>query len=131
MANVRRVIITEPLGYLEFLSLMNSARLVLTDSGGIQEETTVLNVPCLTLRENTERPVTVTHGTNRVVGTDARNLIKEAIQVLEQSRSNRPASPPLWDGHAAERIVGAVRHTLLSKAGILGNYLNNGSVYFK
>jgi len=120
-----------PASYIEFVALLDNSAVVITDSGGIQEETTYLGVPCLTYRENTERPVTVTHGTNRVVGTDARNLIKEAIQVLEQSRSNRPASPPLWDGHAAERIVGAVRHTLLSKAGILGNYLNNGSVYFK
>jgi UDP-N-acetylglucosamine 2-epimerase (non-hydrolysing) len=99
--------LTEPLGYLEFLQLMMNAQLVLTDSGGIQEETTFLGVPCLTLRENTERWVTVNLGTNRLVGTDTRKIIDESRQVLD---GKRPAAsvPPLWDGQAARRIVEAL-----------------------
>ncbi len=79
-----------------------------TDSGGLQEETAVLGVPCLTLRENTERPVTVTHGTNRVVGTLPVRIVEEAVQALQ---APRPAlsRPPLWDGHASERIVAILR----------------------
>lgn len=80
MPNLR---LTEPLGYLEFLNLMANARLVLTDSGGIQEETTILGVPCLTLRENTERPVTVTQGTNTVVGSDPQRIVAEALAILD------------------------------------------------
>ena len=94
----------DPLGYLDFIALMSRARLVLTDSGGIQEETTILGVPCLTLRETTERPVTVTHGTNRVIGTDAGRILNEALWTLDQPP--RPiGSPPLWDGQAAARVV--------------------------
>ena len=96
--------VTEPLGYLEFLNLMANARLVLTDSGGIQEETTILGVPCLTLRENTERPVTVTQGTNRVVGCDPERIVRKALAILDGR--NRPRQEPeFWDGRAAERIV--------------------------
>lgn len=93
-----------PLGYLDFLKLTSDARIVLTDSGGIQEETTVLGVPCLTLRHNTERPVTVELGTNRVVGNDPDDVIKafdEAIKI----ENTLLAPPPLWDGNAARRIV--------------------------
>jgi len=94
----------DPLGYLDFVALMSRARLVLTDSGGIQEETTILGVPCLTLRDSTERPVTVTHGTNRVIGTDPDRIVGEALRTLEEPpRPTEP--PPLWDGHAAKRIV--------------------------
>ena len=94
----------DPLGYLDFIALMSRARLVLTDSGGIQEETTILGVPCLTLRDNTERPATVTWGTNRVIGTDPRSIVEEALRVLNHPpRPNGP--PPLWDGQAASRIV--------------------------
>ena len=95
---------TEPLGYHDFMALVSGARLVLTDSGGIQEETTFLNVPCLTLRENTERPVTVSHGTNRVIGTSPAAIIREAREVFERPRPSC-AAPPLWDGRAAERII--------------------------
>jgi UDP-N-acetylglucosamine 2-epimerase (non-hydrolysing) len=95
----------EPLPYLEFLSLLMSARLVLTDSGGIQEETTCLGVPCLTLRENTERPVTVTHGTNRVIGIRPDAILDEVRRTLADPMPDVPA-PPLWDGQAASRIVG-------------------------
>jgi UDP-N-acetylglucosamine 2-epimerase (non-hydrolysing) len=98
------LMILEPLGYLEFLCLMDHSRLVLTDSGGMQEETTVLGVPCLTLRENTERPATVEQGTNQVVGRDATQILQAAERAL---RGDFPCGrrPPLWDGHAAERIV--------------------------
>jgi UDP-N-acetylglucosamine 2-epimerase (non-hydrolysing) len=95
--------VVEPEGYLGFLKLQAAARLVLTDSGGIQEETTVLGVPCLTLRENTERPITLLEGTNRLVGLDPDRIISEAEDALIEVRS--PRRPPLWDGHAAERIV--------------------------
>jgi len=94
----------DPLGYLECLAIMSRARMVLTDSGGIQEETTVLGVPCLTLRTNTERPVTVTHGTNRLIGTDPDAIVSAAIRVLDGLLP--PSSrPPLWDGQASQRIV--------------------------
>ena len=105
-----RALVIEPLGYLDFLALLDNARLVLTDSGGIQEETTVLGVPCLTFRENTERPITVTHGTNRVVGLDPRRVGAEVDEILA-ARQAAPRVPELWDGHAAERIV----ETLVTK----------------
>lgn len=95
--------IIEPLGYIDFLQLMKSARGVLTDSGGIQEETTVLGIPCLTLRENTERPITVTEGTNRVVGLDESAII-QAAQAIAGSEPRAPRRPELWDGQAAQRI---------------------------
>ncbi len=102
--------IVEPLGYLELLDLMMHARLVLTDSGGIQEETTILSVPCLTLRENTERPVTVTEGTNLVIGTDPARIIKETQHILASDAIDSRI-PELWDGHTAERIVSVLhRH---------------------
>lgn len=94
----------DPLGYLQFLCLMSKAKFVLTDSGGIQEETTILGVPCLTLRENTERPVTVIHGTNVVIGTDSKKIIEESNKALNGTRSNQTI-PPLWDGKAGERII--------------------------
>jgi UDP-N-acetylglucosamine 2-epimerase (non-hydrolysing) len=97
-----------PLPYLAFLGLMARARCVLTDSGGIQEETTALGVPCLTLRENTERPATVTLGTNRLVGTDA-SRIEAAIEVVLSGRWPTGSRPPLWDGRAAARIVDIIR----------------------
>src|SRR5215207_9691048 len=101
--------LVEPLGYLDFLRLYSGARLVLTDSGGIQEETTSLGVPCLTLRENTERPVTVELGTNRVVGTDpARILAAAAAALARGNQSKETRVPPLWDGRAAERILDAL-----------------------
>jgi UDP-N-acetylglucosamine 2-epimerase (non-hydrolysing) len=97
----------EPLGYLDFLRLMESAELVLTDSGGIQEETTVLGVPCLTLRPNTERPVTITEGTNILVGTDPARIIAEGRKILAGERKSG-RSPRYWDGQAAGRIAAAL-----------------------
>jgi UDP-N-acetylglucosamine 2-epimerase (non-hydrolysing) len=93
-----------PVGYLDFLCLLSKATLVLTDSGGIQEETTALGVPCLTLRENTERPITISEGTNQLIGTDPTKILAAAQDVL--SGKGKPGRiPPFWDGHAAERIV--------------------------
>jgi UDP-N-acetylglucosamine 2-epimerase (non-hydrolysing) len=100
----RGLILCPPLGYLEFLQLESEAALVLTDSGGIQEETTALGVPCLTLRENTERPITVTEGTNTLVGSDPARILAAARQILA-GQGKRGRVPPLWDGRAAERIV--------------------------
>jgi UDP-N-acetylglucosamine 2-epimerase (non-hydrolysing) len=95
----------DPLGYLDFLNLYSTARLVLTDSGGIQEETTALGIPCLTLRENTERPITVEMGTNVVVGTDTQRIVTEAETILSDRTVKEVRQPPLWDGHTAERIL--------------------------
>lgn len=98
--------IEEPVGYVEMLRLQDSARLVLVDSGGIQEETTALGVPCLTMRENTERPVTIAQGTNKLVGCEGKEILKEALQVVNGEAEDRSGRvPELWDGHAAERLV--------------------------
>ena len=99
----RNLLLTEPLGYIDFLSLTSHARLVVTDSGGLQEESTALGIPCLTLRENTERPATVTHGTNQVVGTDAGAIVAGYRRALSSHQT--PQRPELWDGHTAERIT--------------------------
>ena len=101
--------IVDPLGYLDFLALMDNARLVFTDSGGVQEETTVLGVPCLTFRENTERPITVTEGTNRIVGTDPARVAAELDDVLRSDRLAEHRVPELWDGRTADRIVEVLR----------------------
>lgn len=94
----------EPLGYLDFLRLYSGARLVLTDSGGIQEETTALGIPCLTLRQNTERPITIEMGTNVLVGTNAEKITRTAFEILENDSKKDTKIPPLWDGRAAQRI---------------------------
>ena len=98
------LVLTEPLGYLDFLKLVAHARMVLTDSGGIQEETTVLGIPCLTLRTSTERPATISEGTNVLVGLDPERIVSTALQTLEQRRVPRRI-PELWDGLASRRIV--------------------------
>jgi UDP-N-acetylglucosamine 2-epimerase (non-hydrolysing) len=97
-----------PVGYLDFLGLLSRAKLVLTDSGGVQEETTALGVPCLTLRENTERPVTAAQGTNEIVGVDPIK-IRRAVDAVLAGRWKTGRLPPLWDGHSAERIVDILR----------------------
>lgn len=104
LAEAPQLVLTEPLGYLDFLKLMANARLVITDSGGIQEETTVLEVPCVTVRENTERPITVTEGTNVVIGVNYDRIVEEGRRILAGD-SKRGKRPELWDGRAAERIV--------------------------
>jgi UDP-N-acetylglucosamine 2-epimerase (non-hydrolysing) len=103
--------VTEPLGYLDFLKLTAEAAAVLTDSGGIQEETTILRVPCLTLRENTERPVTVERGTNRIAGTQREGIVN-AWRAMRGGAEAAPEPPALWDGKAAERIVGVLAEKL-------------------
>jgi UDP-N-acetylglucosamine 2-epimerase (non-hydrolysing) len=98
------LILQPPLGYLDFLCLMSQAQFVLTDSGGIQEETTILGVPCLTLRENTERPVTLLEGTNTLVGTSEERIVSEVSRIFA-GQGKRGQIPALWDGQAATRIV--------------------------
>ena len=104
----------DPLGYLEFIAMVNGSALVLTDSGGVQEETTILGVPCLTMRPNTERPITITHGTNRLVRVE--DLVDESRIALAHERDGKHATPPLWDGHAGERIADIVVPWLAARA---------------
>jgi UDP-N-acetylglucosamine 2-epimerase (non-hydrolysing) len=111
---VSGIVLTEPLGYLDFLALTSSARLVLTDSGGLQEETTALRIPCVTLRESTERPITVTVGSNVVVGSDTAAIIAAAQGALTGPR-HRGEVPPLWDGHTAERTADVLERALLGR----------------
>lgn len=103
-----RFILLAPLGYIEFLAMESHATIVITDSGGIQEETTFLNIPCLTLRENTERPITITLGTNILMGHDMKRLIREVRSILNNGTKKQRVIPPLWDGHAAKRIAKVV-----------------------
>jgi UDP-N-acetylglucosamine 2-epimerase (non-hydrolysing) len=109
--NSPRILISPPLPYLETLGLMAKATVVMTDSGGMQEETTALGVPCLTLRENTERPITVTEGTNTVVGTDPEKILA-ALRDVFASGGKRGRVPPLWDGKSAMRIAAVLRAAL-------------------
>ena len=102
------LIMTGPLGYLDFIELEARAGLVMTDSGGVQEETTVLGVPCLTLRPNTERPTTITEGTNKLVGTSPDAITEAATGILDEEKKPSGRLPELWDGHASERIAGII-----------------------
>jgi UDP-N-acetylglucosamine 2-epimerase (non-hydrolysing) len=102
--NAGQMRLLDPLPYVDFLGLQSRATVVITDSGGIQEETTYLGVPCLTLRENTERPITVSMGTNVLVGHDREKLRAELARVLS-GKAKKGTVPPLWDGHAGERIA--------------------------
>lgn len=106
-----RLILVEPLGYLAMLGLMDASRLVLTDSGGMQEETTALGVPCLTLRENTERPVTLEAGGNRLVGWQTEAILESACAILSGT-APPPRLPEKWDGRAAERIAAILEHDI-------------------
>jgi UDP-N-acetylglucosamine 2-epimerase (non-hydrolysing) len=112
VSNNPSIVLTPPLGYLEMLGLMKDASCVLTDSGGMQEETTALGVPCLTLRENTERPITVTEGTNTVVGRDPERIERE-VETILMTGGKSGRRPELWDGKASDRI----RDVLLSWLG--------------
>ena len=107
--DIKNLLMIEPLGYSDFLKLMKYARWVLTDSGGIQEETTVLHVPCLTMRENTERPSTITQGTNILVGRDSKKIHSEVQKILA-GRVKKGRVPKYWDGKAAERIVKIIKN---------------------
>lgn len=109
-----RIRLLKPLGYLDFLALQATSAVVLTDSGGIQEETTILNVPCLTLRENTERPVTIEYGTNRLAGTQPDTILAAWRDLRQTPRQGR--TPPLWDGLAGERCRLVLREHFLAKA---------------
>lgn len=105
--SMKNVIVTEPLGYLDFLKLQKESAVTLTDSGGVQEETTYLGVPCLTLRPNTERPVTITHGSNHLIGLNAKSALEHARRFMSE-RVVSAKTPPLWDGKTAARIVDAI-----------------------
>lgn len=110
----RRMALLPPQGYLEMLGLMSKAALVLTDSGGLQEETTALGVPCLTMRENTERPITVEHGTNTMVGRN-RSAILQGVDEILAGGGKRGRVPELWEGHAAERIASDLGQWLMER----------------
>jgi UDP-N-acetylglucosamine 2-epimerase (non-hydrolysing) len=101
-----------PLGYLDFLWLMKNSALVLTDSGGIQEETTILNVPCVTIRDSTERPITIRQGTNVLTGNDHKKIVKTALDILNKGK-RRKRIPKYWDGKAASRIVAVLNRKFL------------------
>lgn len=105
------LILLEPVGYLDFLCLTSNAALVMTDSGGIQEETTILGVPCMTLRENTERPVTITEGTNRLVRITSEDILKNYRQIMASRDGYKSKVPKFWDGKAAERITRIIAET--------------------
>lgn len=113
-----RVRVIEPLGYLDFLSLVRGAALVVTDSGGIQEETTILGVPCLTVRPNTERPITISHGTNRLAEPEA--VVPLARSILADGLASPPGGPPLWDGRAGDRIAAILERWLEERMSTTG-----------
>ncbi|MBZ9572246.1 UDP-N-acetylglucosamine 2-epimerase (non-hydrolyzing) [Patescibacteria group bacterium] len=105
---MKNLILVKPVGYLNMLNLMGNAKLVLTDSGGIQEETTVLSIPCLTIRKVTERPITCEIGTNKVIGLQKENIIKESLKILN-GKTKKGKIPKYWDGKTAKRIVNIIR----------------------
>jgi UDP-N-acetylglucosamine 2-epimerase len=107
--------ITDPLGYVEFMSLVAGAAMVITDSGGVQEETTVLGIPCLTIRKNTERPITITHGTNRLI--EPEQVLQAAVEILSGSWAPPSERPDLWDGHAGARIADILVEDLARSSG--------------
>ena len=111
LSGMKNMVITEPLGYIKFMGLMIKAKFVLTDSGGMQTEATVLNIPCLTMRENTERPETIRNGTNILVGNNTSLIIEECQKILD-GKGKSGSYPSIWDGHTAERIVMTINSNL-------------------
>ena len=109
-----RIVLLPPQGYLEMLGMMSGAKLVLTDSGGLQEETTALGIPCLTIRENTERPITVEHGTNTMVGCDRAAILNGVDEILAGG-GKCGRIPEFWDGQAAERIAADLAEWLIAR----------------
>jgi UDP-N-acetylglucosamine 2-epimerase (non-hydrolysing) len=107
LLSMKNFMLTEPIGYLDFLRLMSNAVVVITDSGGIQEETTILGIPCITLRENTERPVTITEGTNQLVKITKEDIV-QAYQQIRDKKIKKAKVPKFWDGDAAERIANII-----------------------
>jgi UDP-N-acetylglucosamine 2-epimerase (non-hydrolysing) len=108
LKKMKGLVLLDPLGYVDFLQLMQNARFVVTDSGGIQEETTVLGIPCLTVRDNTERPITISEGTNTLVGTSRANILQQVKKILS-GRYKKGKRPRYWDGKSADRIVAALK----------------------
>jgi UDP-N-acetylglucosamine 2-epimerase (non-hydrolysing) len=109
LASIPNLLVTEPLGYLDFLQLEMNAEIVITDSGGIQEETTFLQIPCLTLRENTERPITISEGTNQMVQLEIEHIVSTALDIIKGNRKQGNI-PKYWDGKTSERIVDIFKH---------------------
>jgi len=103
------VMVIEPQGYIQFMNLVTQSKLVITDSGGIQEETTYLNIPCLTLRENTERPITITHGTNQLIQP---NILEAEVNKVLAGEWKKGQCPELWDGATAQRVVESLHKRL-------------------
>jgi len=122
-----RIRLVPPLGYLDFLQLMSHAKVVLTDSGGVQEETTILGIPCITLRQNTERPVTLVHGTNVLVGADPEKILREFSRVLDGGRQSLPP-PHFWDGNAAKRMVQILVEELMPSRQSAAPFWNDGAI---
>jgi len=114
LAKMSNLLLINPLGYYDFLKLMKNAHFVITDSGGIQEETTVLGVPCLTARKNTERPITITEGTNILVGTDRQKILRESLKII-RGKVKKGRRPKYWDGKSASRIVKKLQNLKKSK----------------
>jgi len=114
LLNKKGMVLIDPLGYYDMLNLMRSADYVITDSGGIQEETTYLGIPCFTIRENTERPVTTDHGTNILVGQNHK-LLSDEVSKITTRKQKKGTIPPLWDGKASERIVDTLTNSLDSR----------------
>ena len=109
--SMKNLIITEPIGYLDFQKLMSNSKFVITDSGGIQEETTVLKIPCITIRENTERPITITEGTNELIGQDMVKL-REFSEKAINNQWKDSKIPALWDGNTSRRVVDVLENYL-------------------
>jgi|TARA_Y100000294_G_scaffold35990_1_gene31515 UDP-N-acetylglucosamine 2-epimerase (non-hydrolysing) len=113
LENENNLIITNPLGYIDFMSIQKRASVVITDSGGIQEESTYFGVPCLTVRNSTERPITVNQGTNKIIGTSYKNIIHEVELILSNTFKRKGIIPELWDGHASNRINDIFRSIII------------------